>query len=400
MTEPIDAAHDAFKKLSAEVSRYIHVLTTEADVRLKVIDRMFTEVLGWPYGDILAEAATPSGFADYTFRHEGRSRLIVEAKRDGRSLGCEMRTAERGYKLNGPTFKNPTAKEGINQAIRYCGEKNAELACVTNGREWIVFRGNRLGDGIDTREGVAFVYPNWAVLEESFAHFYNLLSAESCRNNTFRPVFRTAEGMPIRMSIFQRSVRPQGSARYVSASELGADIDKMMSAFFKRLPGDEDPDLLRYCFVETAESRHAEGQLARITDSLATRIKDLHTGTAEELTKLLQRTTETRRHEFVVLVGTKGAGKSTFINRFFEMVLPEKVAQGCTILDIDMAEYPGDIDSAVDWVDRALLLEAEQVIFKGDAPTLNELTGVFYDEYTRLKKGLGHDCTNQTTTRS
>jgi predicted type IV restriction endonuclease len=178
MTEPIDAAHQVFKKLSAEVSQYIHVLTTEADVRLKVIDRMFTEVLGWPYGDILAEPATPSGFADYAFRHEGRSRLIVEAKRDGLSLGCEMRTAERGYKLNGPTFKSPTAKEGINQAIRYCGEKNAELACVTNGREWIVLRGNRLGDGVDTREGVAFVYPNWAVLEESFAHFYNLLSAE------------------------------------------------------------------------------------------------------------------------------------------------------------------------------------------------------------------------------
>ena len=52
-----------------------------------------------------------------------------------------------------------------------------------------------------------------------------------------------------------------------------------------------------------------------------------------------------------------------------------------------MAEYPGDISMAVDWIDRALLGRAEKAIFGGEAPSLNHLTGVFYDEYTRLKKG-------------
>ena len=48
------------------------------------------------------------------------------------------------YKLSGPVFKNATVQEGIEQAVHYSAYKGAELACVTNGREWIIFRSNRI----------------------------------------------------------------------------------------------------------------------------------------------------------------------------------------------------------------------------------------------------------------
>jgi predicted type IV restriction endonuclease len=148
--EPIDAAHQAFRSLKREVSGYIGSVETEADTRLKVIDRMLLGVLLWPYDQVQTEPATPSGFADYACRVQNRTRLILEAKRDGRPLGLQGRQSGRAYKLSGGVFNADAAREGITQAIRYCGEKNAELACVTNGQEWIVFRGNRVGDGTDT----------------------------------------------------------------------------------------------------------------------------------------------------------------------------------------------------------------------------------------------------------
>jgi hypothetical protein len=79
----------------------------------------------------------------------------------------------------------------------------------------------------------------------------------------------------------------------------------MMSSFFQRLTGDDDPDLLSLCFVETPESRHADMRLAKIAEDIVGRISALDTkGTA--LSTVIKRVQESKRHEFVLIVGTKG----------------------------------------------------------------------------------------------
>ncbi len=110
--QPVDVAFQRFKELRTEIGSYIDTVSTEADTRLKVIDPILLEVLLWPMRDVLAEPATASGFVDYSLGRDGRSRLIVEAKRDARSLGCESRQAKRGYKLNGGIFNEPSTKKG------------------------------------------------------------------------------------------------------------------------------------------------------------------------------------------------------------------------------------------------------------------------------------------------
>lgn len=170
--EPIDVAFKQLKSLISEISSYAGALHTEADVRLKVLDRILTEVLHWPYDSIETEPHTGAGFADYALLDSGLCRVILEAKKDGAPLGCDSRRAGGSYKISGGVFQEPAAREGIDQAIRYCGEKSAELACVTNGREWIIFRGSRLGDGRNTRDGFAFVFPNLQAVDDKFLLFY------------------------------------------------------------------------------------------------------------------------------------------------------------------------------------------------------------------------------------
>ena len=384
--EPIDAAYAAFQGLTRECAAYLNSVETEADTRLKIIDRLLTEVLLWPYAEMNTEVPAEGGFADYVCRVQSRSRLVVEAKRDGRSLGCEGRPAGATFKLSGGVFKAESAKEGIAQAIQYCGAKNAELACVTNGREWLIFRGTRLGDGLDTRDGVAFVFANLVDIEQKFNLFYNLLSYEAANRFSYRPYFQEAEGQPIRTSVFHKSLRPAGSARFLRSGQLGADIDKMMSSFFQRLTGDEDPDLLGLCFVETAESQHADVRLAKIAEDIVGRISALDTGRGAALTNLIQRVQESQRHEFVLIVGTKGAGKSTFISRFFDTVLPRPVASKCITVRVDLKNSTGDSSSVVSWLDDTLLRETEAVLFP-DGAEFAEIEGMFFDEYTRLRKG-------------
>lgn len=379
-------AHLAFQRLVEEVSEYINSVETEVDTRLKIIDRVLVEVLHWPHADISTEAASDDGFADYACHVQGRFRLILEAKRDGRSLGCEGRASGHPYKLNGPVFKDEAAREGIAQAIKYCGAKNAELACVTNGREWIVFRGNRIGDGLDTREGIAFVFSNLVEVEEHFALFYSLLSYDAVATFGYRPYFQEAEGQPIRTAVFNRAFREAGSARFLAGGELAADLDKMMTSFFQRLTGDQDPDLLELCFVETPESNHADARLAKIAEDIIARIQSLDTGKGSALAQLISRAQESRRHEFVLVVGTKGAGKSTFISRFFGTALSTRIASKCMVVQVDLKNSTGDAASVVDWLDTNLLSAAESAIFP-DAPEFSEIEGMFFDEYTRLRKG-------------
>ena len=334
--EPIDSAHETFVALRTDIAAIEATLVTEADVRSKVIDPIFTQVLGWAGNEYLAENATADGFVDYVFQISERSRLVVEAKRDSRPLGCAGRDTGRGFVLDGPIFRDEAAKEGIRQAIRYCGMKNAELACVTNGREWIVFRGNRLGDGSDTMKGTAFVFPSLQGIQDKFKLFYALLSRDDIERHEFRAYFQEVEGRPIRSSNFKKALRDMRSARLMKSSQLSSDVDRVMTAFFDRLTGDEDPGLLAECFVETSESREADTKLARISEDIVGKIRNLDTSDSTALVELIERATQAKRHEFVVIVGTKGAGKTTFITRFFTRILSPDLAAECISCRINL----------------------------------------------------------------
>jgi predicted ATPase len=385
--EPIDAAYDAFTLLLPEIEGYMSSVQTEADVRLKVINRILIEVLHWPYEAISAEPHTDSGFADYALLESSLCRVIVEAKRDGLSLGCEDRRPGGSYKISGGVFNLAAARDGINQAIRYCGEKSSELACVTNGREWILFRGSRLGDGRNTRDGHAFVFPSLASVREQFSLFYNILSRESASRFSYRAYFQEAEGQPIRTTVFQKSIRAVGSAQHLPSSDLSNDIDRIMAAYFQRLTGDDDPGMLEQCFVETTESLHADRQIARIADAIADRIQALETGHGTALAELVERVSQAGRHEFVLIVGTKGAGKTTFITRFFQTVLDKRVLATSVVLRVDLREFSSGDDKVTDWIDARLIAEAEAQLFADGQPSFREIQGMFFDEYTRLSKG-------------
>jgi hypothetical protein len=111
--EPIDAAHAAFARLTRETERYLNSVETESDTRLKIIDRLLVEVLQWPYADINTEEASENGFADYVCRVQGRARLVVEAKRDGRSLGVEGRPSGTAFKLSGSVLRPSQQKKAL-----------------------------------------------------------------------------------------------------------------------------------------------------------------------------------------------------------------------------------------------------------------------------------------------
>ena len=384
--EAIDTAHERWKALAGEIAAYKTPLKTEADTRLKVINRVLTEILEWHLDDIVTEETAGRGFVDYRVSIRGHARLILEAKRDGADFGLSARAAGRAYRLSGPVFGAEPIKLGIQQAITYSAFKSAELGCITNGNEWVVFRANRLGDGQDVLSGMAFVFPALDGIDATFGLFYDLLSKTAVESFAYRAHFQEAEGRRIRRSTFRRALRPSGTQRLLRQGRFSADLDRIMTSFFRRISGDDDQDLLLDCFVVTRESHAADERLARIAEDLVGRIRDVDTDEAAALVEVVDRVRSTHRNEFVLLVGTKGAGKSTFIDRFFKHVIPKSLLSDCVLLRVNLADNEGDESQVVGWLTQHLRIELESAVFKGAELSYEDLQGMFYDEYTRWRK--------------
>jgi hypothetical protein len=71
--------------------------------------------------------------------------------------------------------------------------QNAELACVSKGREWKIFRGNRLGDGKDTLDGLACAFGSLKGVQDTFKLFFDLLSYDAVTGYKYRAIFREQE---------------------------------------------------------------------------------------------------------------------------------------------------------------------------------------------------------------
>jgi hypothetical protein len=138
---------------------------------------------------------------------------------------------------------------------------------------------------------------------------------------------------------------------------------------------------------ETKESRAAEQRLLRLAEDLVGHIQALNTGSGEQLAALLDRSRLSQLNQFILIVGTKGAGKSTFIQRFFDLKLPPELHDVCVPISINLADSEGDENRILEWLRRTLLEKTENTL-GGTTPSWNELIGhMFFSEYQRWSTG-------------
>ncbi|WP_243434963.1 hypothetical protein, partial [Pseudomonas sp. 100_A] len=121
--DSIDVAFEAIQRLLKELPAFESTLNSEADVRLKIVDTMLSDVLGWTKAEMQTEESAGTGFLDYKLSVNGIARVVVEAKRAERVFDLGGRECGFPYKLSGPALKNIDLVEGIRQAIQYSAYK-------------------------------------------------------------------------------------------------------------------------------------------------------------------------------------------------------------------------------------------------------------------------------------
>ena len=91
------------------------------------------------------------------------------------------------------------------------------------------------------------------------------------------------------------------------------------------MQGEEDPNLLVDCFVETKESRLADFSLDKMTRQVLGNITPDDRDGDSELSALIDRHVHQEHGETVFIVGPTGSGKTTFLERFFKKTLSPQV---------------------------------------------------------------------------
>ncbi len=363
--ERIDEGKEAFQKVREFARDHADQIVSETDARFQLIDRMLIEVLGWRRDGFRMEPKTESGYIDYLLSSGGRNLFVVEAKRTGKKLISTKLTEHRFYKLGGAALRD--AQDGIAQAARYCASKSVPYAALTNGVSWIGFRAVRV-DGVETLEGTAAVFPDLDAIQSRFAEFYDLFSQEGVLSRLYAVYLDREEGSALSSVDPLISVVSSSDVYLMKKSDLGRDMELLFNEFFKALTGNSDQELLAQCFVESPESHEADRSLEKITRELVSYVQTIRGEAGNELRREIESSFETRRGQIVLIVGNKGAGKTTFIDRFFKFKLDRSLREKCLVLKVDLAESPGSLEGLQEWLTDRLITAAEKALYDGKNP--------------------------------
>ncbi|NNM72433.1 ATP-binding protein [Enterovirga aerilata] len=385
MSAETDRAFLTLRTLEPDIRAALAEHPNEADTRLKALDRILFEVMGWKREAVFTEPHTESGFIDYLLTvGDRRGAMVIEAKKAGLLAPATKSNEVSFVSLSGPVVK--PLVPGIRQALGYATEKGVAVAAVTDGETWLFFRASRT-DGRPPLEGKGILFPTLTSVIETFGRFAELLGPRPVLDRRHLAHLKDAEGLAVGDAEQQFFAFDPAEARMRPRDPLAHDASLLFSQFFSRLSDEQDREMLRDCFVETGESRKADLELQKIIQKVLNNISSLNTEHGGALQAELERTMTSRRSETVLLIGNKGSGKSTFIDRFFDQILPSSVRERCVVARVDLGDYHGDPDKIVVWAILKLRETLEAGVCANTPPHYEDLQGIFFKEYQRWRNG-------------
>ena len=379
----IDEAQQAFYSLSSEVAGNIENIISEEDAKIQIILRLLVEVLSWSHSDIGAERKHDNGYSDFILSMGGKESFLLEAKKIGAlSIATQEVNKVRYLKIGGNTLKD--IQPGIEQAVSYAAPNGISVAVLTDGIRWVIFKSFIPGSNYKEREG--FVFPSLEAISNDFSVFYELLSKQSFGKKLYASHFDKLHNKRLLLSQTLKAPFTDNDIKIQNKTDIAFDLDQVFSAFFNKLTGDEDEELLVECFVETRESRIADFALEKITANVLGNITPAEKQVDKELSALIQSAVELESGQTIFIVGPTGAGKTTFLSRFFKKTLSNTIRKQCIVVSLNCLDSTGREDTALKWLTEHLIKKLEEEMYDEGCPSFEQLKGLYYSDYKRRQK--------------
>lgn len=385
--EELDIAFQNIETIATDVLSNLENIETEEESKIQIINRVLHECLGWPHSSFKAETKHENGYSDYIMYEKNAPVLLLEAKRIGKTeISTTEKNKVRYLKISGPGLKG--ANEGIDQAVSYATPNGIDIAVLTDGISWIIFK--TFIPGEQFKEKQAIVFPSLESIIEDFSIFYDLLARAQINKRVYKSIFDKIHHN--RLLLTQNLVSPIKESDIIRSQKSGLafDLENVFNQFFSSLTRNDDKDLLIECFVESRESRIADFSLEKMTQSVLGNINPINKSVDNELASLIETNVEIKKSatdtvQTVFIVGPSGAGKTTFLDRFFRKTLSRQVKSQCVLIPINCLDSTGNEGAAISWVAEQLIDSIEKDIYKNGYPNRQQLRGLYNGEYLQQK---------------
>jgi AAA ATPase domain len=347
MDNPADVALQRLKEIIQEFSSFLSQKgkASEADTRVKLVDRVLKEVCGWPEGNLSREDHVESGYTDYQLSLAGQPYVVVEAKREGVSFVLPHSPAIRSLSLDGTLITDPHVKAAVNQVRQYCDDAGIKFAITTNGYSWIIFRAIR--DDIPWRKGRARVFASMNEISEHFVDFWNLLSyqAISAAGSLESEFGRLTTSSRKLDRVIDRLFNADLPLR---RNRLNSQLQPVIKYIFEDIAGQDDPDLLQSCYVHTGSLYIVAEDLNLVItdtipkDSVFTGTKPLKQTSDDvgEFGEEVKLAVKERKGELYLLLGGIGSGKTTFLKRYQTLIAKNFLEANAFTFHLDFLKAP------------------------------------------------------------
>jgi len=346
MADP-DFSLAALKRIIEEFAAFVanKGSVSESDTRVKLVDRVLVQVLGWPEEVITREEHVDSGFIDYSLIVQTRRYVAVEAKKEGVAFTFPE-TTSKTLKLSGSLLTNKAISDAITQVRGYCDDGGIRYAIATNGDAWIVFRAIR--EDLPWRQGNARIFPTLQYVESHFTDFWNLLSFGAVQRGSLDEEFGPSKRTPRKL---ERVVdQLYGADLPLQRNRLHIQLHPLIQKIFEDIANQDPVEILQSCYVHAASLRIVAKDLnAVIVDAMPRFLKQQGT---ESLTQgpydaglfgtaVAQALTSSGGQLYLILGGI-GSGKTTFMKRYQRTVGKAVLDSRGIWFHLDFLEAPVD----------------------------------------------------------
>lgn len=369
-----------------------HPDMNEATTRLRMIDKLFFECLGWEKGDVLLEEAENNEYTDYTFQ-DPRRILIVEAKKEGTYFNIPIEKKNIVYTLRSLSRDSDNMKNAVEQVMKYCQQRGVRNAVVTNGHQLIAFIAVK-SDGTSPLDGKALVFSSIELMLSNFYELWNSLSKEGIREKYLLQKLSGGRIVSLPQKLSASILDYPGNKR---RNIFQTDLQIVSELVFEDLTGvaELEQQFLAECYCQSgALSQYSLASknilLARYSSLFETDVTSpitIPANTKKGISSTILSESMSKRP--ILLIGDVGVGKTTFIRNLIT-VKANDVFQNAITFYIDLGSQGNFADKIKNFVLQEM---ARQLLddYGIDIFERQFIRGVYHRELERFKKGIYGD---------
>jgi len=310
--------------------------SNEATTRMRAIDTIIFDVLGWDKLKVETERYIREvGFADYCFRLANNVDLVLEAKKDGiYFLLPNRKYSEKPFGFGLLAEECKPAYDAMVQVAGYATTLGSRYIAITNGHQWLLTLSYVPNQPIDER--LLYVFESLDAIKERFQVFWDCFSFSAIQSNS--PAIGLSESRK-NPAPAKLSTTIPGYPIPIDRNHIKNELSYVLSIVWDELnANDNSKDFLKKCYIFPDSSEEAFPIAKEIIEKRNKRDEQLtqETLSVQQAPQLIK---EYSTEKPILVLGEIGHGKSTFL-KYLRLIEAENELKNYIQIDIDFLDKP------------------------------------------------------------